>query len=284
MSHVSHSHSHKRVEHDNGPDSGDDTPALAEAARHGAESHAKPKDEEQMSLFWRVFGGTILSMITLGTITLYNNVSSNIAELRAELNREREARAELVKKDEFNARSTSQYERIRALDALKAEFEVLKERLGGATAALDGLRKDAAANVDLVRKDVELVKKDATAMEVLREKAAGNAESVKGLRDEVQSLQKSLEQNRAADLERKASRDAQAKALDDTLKDLQRGIQDCREKIARIEGQRSMGPADAAVPVPFRGSPAEPKGPGEPGKPAVGSGKPGPDDPRGEKN
>jgi hypothetical protein len=276
---------HKRVDREAGPESGDDTPALAEAARAGAESHAKPKDEEQMSLFWRVFGGTILSMITLGTITLYNNISSNLAELRTELNREREARAELVKKDEFNNRMTTQYERIRALDSQKAECEVLKERVGGAAAAIEGHKRDSAAGLELVRKDVDAVKKEAAAVEVLRERAQGNAEALKAVREEVLALQKSLDQNKVADLERKASRDAQAKQLDDTIKDIQRGLQDCREKIARLEGQRSAGTGDAtAVPVPFRGSPAEPKGPGDAGgKPAAGAAKPGPAEPRGEK-
>jgi uncharacterized protein (DUF3084 family) len=277
--------SHKRIDHE--PDgSGDDTPALVEVVRTGGgEPTAKPKDEEQMSLFWRVFGGTILSMITLGTITLYNNISSNIAELRSELSREREARAELIRKDEFNSRMTTQYERIRALDSQKAEFEVLKERVGGAGAALDGHKKDSAACLDLVRKDIDLIKKEAAAVEVLRERAQSNAEGLKAVRDEVVALQKSLDQNKLADLERKASRDAQAKQLDDTLKDIQRGLQDCREKLARLEGQRSAGTSDAAtVPVPFRTSPGEPKGASDAGvKPVGGTARPAPAEPRGEK-
>ncbi|VTT97218.1 unnamed protein product [Gemmataceae bacterium] len=267
--------SHKRYEQE--PDaSGDETPALVEVVRAGAESAAKPKEDEQMSLFWRVFGGTILSMVALGTITLYNSITSNIAELRGELSREREARAELVKKDEFNSRMTSQYERIRGLDAQKAECEVLKERVGGAAAALDGHKRDAAASLELVRKDLDAIKKEAAAVEVLRERAQGNAEALKAVREEVAALQKSLDQNKVADLERKASRDAQAKLLDDTIKDIQRGLQDCREKIARLEGQRSAGTGDAtAVPVPFRGSPGEPKG--------AGTARPAPAEPRGER-
>ena len=37
-----------------------------------------------MSLFWRVFGGTILSIVALAAVTLYNNLSNGISDLRAE--------------------------------------------------------------------------------------------------------------------------------------------------------------------------------------------------------
>src|SRR5262245_5968578 len=86
--------------------------AAAETMRNAVEaSHAKEeskKEDEKVSVFWRVFGGTILSILALVTITLYNNINSRISELRTELNKEREARAELVKKDEFQSRITSQ--------------------------------------------------------------------------------------------------------------------------------------------------------------------------------
>src|SRR5437763_8513349 len=55
-------------------------------------SAAKPEektDDEKVSIFWRVFGGTILSIVALAAVTLYNNLSSGISDLRAELTRER---------------------------------------------------------------------------------------------------------------------------------------------------------------------------------------------------
>ena len=56
-------------------------------------------------MFWRVFGGTILSIFALVAVTLYNNQTNTINELRSEVNRSNEARAELVKKEEFNSRT-----------------------------------------------------------------------------------------------------------------------------------------------------------------------------------
>ena len=117
----------RRPEHED--ESSDRTGELAamETARSAAESAMKAepqKDEEHhISVFWRVFGGTILSITALVAITIYNNMSSSITELRNELSREREALAGMVKKDEFNTRNTAMYERIRGIDAVKVELE-----------------------------------------------------------------------------------------------------------------------------------------------------------------
>jgi chromosome segregation ATPase len=269
----------------------ENTLALAEAARVAAQNpppkpEAKP-GEEHMSLFWRVFGGTILSMVAIGAFTLYNNLSSNLAELRADLSREREARASLVKKDEFDTRNTSLYERFRSFDPLKAEHEGFKERANSNTAAIDALKKDTGAAIDSLRKDLvaatDVGKRDAAALDVLKERVAG-LESVKkdvaGLdgmkekltaavadlkvvRDELNRVEQDIERNKVADLERKASRDAQYKQIDDAIKELQRGLQDCREKLARFEGMQPTQPARTVAqpqdvvgpPVPKSGDP-----------------------------
>jgi hypothetical protein len=178
-----------------------------------------PKEEERVSLFWRIFGGTILSIVALISITLYNNLSSGISELRAELSREREARAELVKKDEFQSRSQSQYERIRAAEGLKADLEGLKERMNANAATIDAVRKET------------------TGLEVIKERVAVVTADIKTARDEVLKLQQDVEKNRTGDLERKAARDAQAKQLEDTIKELQKDLQSCRIKLAKLEGQ-----------------------------------------------
>ena len=91
----------KRPEHEDESSDRAGELAAAETARSAAESGAKaePKtDDHHISVFWRVFGGTILSIVALVTITIYNNMSSSITELRNEVSREREARAELVQR------------------------------------------------------------------------------------------------------------------------------------------------------------------------------------------
>ncbi|HEY1186272.1 MAG TPA: hypothetical protein VGE74_01385, partial [Gemmata sp.] len=144
------------------------------ATDSSAEKAAPKKEEEHISVFWRVFGGTILSIVALVTITIYNNMSSSIVELRAEVSREREARAELVKKDEFNSRVTSQYERMRAIDTVKAELEGVKEKVSASTAAVETVKRDTGAALDAMKKDAaasaDAMKKDAAALEVLKER------------------------------------------------------------------------------------------------------------------
>ena len=269
--------------------------AAVETARSAAEAgvpkepEPKKKEEEHISLFWRVFGGTILSIVALVSITLFNNMSSGIAELRAEVGREREARADLVKKDEFNTRTTSQYERLRGIDTIKVELEGMKERVHANAAAVDGvkrdtgaaveaMKKDAAAATDATKKDaavievlkerivlLEAVKKDVAALDGIKEKLATATAELKAVRDEVQKVTGDIDRNKAYDLERKAFRDSQYKQIEDTMRDLQKGLQDCREKLARMEGSQPKPPTE--LPIPFARPPEPPKKPAPEAKP-----------------
>jgi len=267
--------------------------AAMETARSATESSSKgatepKKEEEHISLFWRIFGGTILSIVALVAITLYNNLTSSISDLRSDLSHEREARAELVKKDEFNSRVTAQYERMRAIDSVKVELEGLKEKVQSTaagvesakkdtTTTLEAMKKDTAATTDAMKKDIaaandgvkkdaaaidvlkeriaaiESVRKDLAALDVLKEKLTSATADLKTVRDEVMKLSSDVEKNKASDLERKTSRDAQYKQVEETLKELQKALQDCREKLARLEG------AKAEIPAPTPATPGKNK-------------------------
>lgn len=247
------------------------TETMRSAATSGTTKIKGKKDDEHMSLFWRVFGGTILSISALVVMTLYNNLAGGISDLRADLAKERDARGDMVKKDDFNGRSSNIYERIRQLDGLKADIEGLKERTSTNTTAIEGMKKDAAAAVEELKKDVtatvdglkkdvaatadqvkkdealsdvlkervatvESVKKDVASLESLKDKVSGVSADLKSMREDVLKLQADSDRNRSGDLERKTTQELQLKQLDDSLKDLQKGLQDCREKLARLEG------------------------------------------------
>lgn len=252
--------------------------APAETMRSANDNSLSVKSTEQpeegISLFWRVFGGTILSIAALISITLFNSMNSSITELRNELNREREARSELVKKDEFNSRTTAQYERMRSFEGYKVELEALKERVSSNAVNVESLKKDGGASLEALKKEfvaasegmrkdfaalevlkeriaaIELLKKDFTGFEVLRERFNTAAADLKTTRDELTKIQQEVERNKIADLERKTSRDSQYKQVDEALKELQKGLQTCREKLARLEG---------AQPVPAPGTTKPPK-------------------------
>jgi len=249
---------------------------VSETLRSTSQTSASKKDDseekgEHMSLFWRVFGGTILSISSLIVITLYNNLSDGIANIRTELNNERTAREDLVKKEDFNTRSTNIFDRIRTLDAQKVEMEGLRERVTANAATMESLKKDTTATVeglkkevattvdglknyvvsvtDQVKKDetvldllkeriaaVESVRKDVAGIDVLKDKLANTSADMKALRDEVAKIHQEADRSRSTDLERKASQDLLYKQVEDTLKEMQKGLQDCREKLARLEG------------------------------------------------
>lgn len=240
----------------------DDLPVVAQILRPAVEPvAASKKDEEKLSIFWRVFGGTLLSIGALVAITVYNNFSGTISELRAELNRANEARADLVRKDEFNTRITNSYERIQSLQqqnntqnatltSLKTETDGLKERLTKSTADLETSRKETA-------QATEALKKDVAALELVKERITLTAAELKAAREDLGKLRQDVDKNQAYDLERRDRRDSQFKLLDETIKEMQKALQDCREKLARLEGQY----APPAMPTPKKTNPSGPKEP-----------------------
>lgn len=249
----------------------DDTALVAQTFRAAADvaqspSDSKPEkktDDEKMSLFWRVFGGTILSICALVAVTLFNNLNSTIGELRAEINKANEARAlavaEMVRKEEFQSRMTSSWDRVQnlqqqnnaqnaTLTSLRTEIDGLKERLARQATDGEAVRKDSAASV-------ETVKKDLASLEVLKERLAALALETKAGRDDLSKLRADVDKNQAYDFERRDRRDAQYKQIDESLKELQKGLQDCREKLARLEGQ--YGPTAPATPKKNNTRPAK---------------------------
>lgn len=177
------------------------------AAEDGRAAHGK--EDEKLSVFWRVFGGTILSICALVAITLYNNLNSTITDLRssvdranearsaavndlraeiakaaearataiidvrAEMAKAAEARAELIRKDEINPRITTIHERIQGL---QTQNNAQNATLTSVKTELDGLKdraNKAGTDLDAARKDF------AVALDGLRKDQAATADALK---------------------------------------------------------------------------------------------------------
>jgi len=123
---------------------------VAEALRASAAPPApKKNDDEKVSLFWRVFGGTILSVAALAALTLFNTVSGSIGELRAEVNRLNEAKVDAAKKDEVTTLKAQ-------AETNRHEIEGLKERLSKYRLELDAAKeKQAAAEKEMLKSITE---------------------------------------------------------------------------------------------------------------------------------
>jgi BMFP domain-containing protein YqiC len=111
---------------------------------------APPVKEERISVFWRIFGGTLLSIGALVVLSLcqYFNNSLNAlrgdlarlsedvhkeighlcADLRKDLVRLTENQADLVKKEEYGTRLKSIWDSLKELQALGTTVAALKER------------------------------------------------------------------------------------------------------------------------------------------------------------
>ncbi len=110
----------------------------------------KVSAEDRMPLFWRVFGGTILSILALAVITVcqyFNGVLGSLrgdmgrlneeirkemshvdTDLRKELGRLNEAQGGVVKTEDFNSRLKSVWDSLKELQTLSATVSALKER------------------------------------------------------------------------------------------------------------------------------------------------------------
>jgi small-conductance mechanosensitive channel len=172
--------------------------------------------DDRVSVFWRVFGGTILSIFALVAVTLYNNLQSNVTELRAELSRSNEARAELVKKEEFNARTQNIWDRVQTLQELKATVSALKEQVAG--------YGEKQGDVKALRDQLTAVEQRLRSAEDDHKALARTELTISGLEQKV------------------ASREAQLKAADDERKDMAKQLAELRERLAKVEGATEVKP------------------------------------------
>lgn len=117
----------------------------------------KKSDEEKVSIFWRVFGGAIISVTAFAGFTLYNTISSSISELRMENSK--------LKEDVATFRTRA--------DENRREIDSLKERMSKYRTEMDAAKKEQCVLTDGVKKDLTAVEKDLQkALAEVREKVA----------------------------------------------------------------------------------------------------------------
>jgi hypothetical protein len=112
-----------------------------EAGGKAAEGEKK-KEEDSIPLFWRVFGGTVLSVTTLIGITAYNGLNASMAEAKSDLSsmatdarkevtRLCEGQAVLMAKDEFATQMSVAWRSLNELKEDHKELVVLREKCLG---------------------------------------------------------------------------------------------------------------------------------------------------------
>ncbi|MBM4072402.1 MAG: hypothetical protein FJ271_26260 [Planctomycetes bacterium] len=113
------------------------------------------KSEENVSWFWKIFGGTILSIVALVIMTAYTQMTSSLAELRRDLSQMQEARGDLIRKDELNTRVTALWSAFKemqtslnALTALNERFKVLDVHLDKQLRGSDDDRRELIRKIE----------------------------------------------------------------------------------------------------------------------------------------
>ena len=170
-----------------------------------------------------------------------------------------------MRKDEFNSRQTTVWDGIKTIQAQnlaqttavssqRGDQEAMKERVAKVATDFDAFRKESTLAAEAVKKDTaaitDTLKKDVAALDTLREKLTALAADTKLTRDEMTRVRTELDRNQAYDHERKESRDRQYKVFDESIKELLKAMQDCREKIARLEGQTTPMPTPRPATTP----------------------------------
>jgi predicted nuclease with TOPRIM domain len=188
----------------------------AESLRRDSAAATAPlqKGDDRVSVFWRIFGGTLLSIAGLVCITAYQQFTNTFTEFRNSLNHLNESSRDLVKNDDFNTRFTSVWSSIKDLQTADAGIVALKERSALLEQQLKTLQDQAnsrSASVSLGLKELETTLANVTA-----------------LKDKMTLLEQLV------------------KAGDDERKDLNREIQTLRERLAILEGKQAATAAPAA--------------------------------------
>jgi len=207
--------------------------------RDEAPPPAPQKEEEKISLFWRVFGGTILSISALVMITIYNNMASSIADLRDKLANVNEARADLIKKDEFNGRTAAIETRVQDLIGTQAALNGVKEHVSAISERVNAAAKRQEDSAEAAKVVVSALKERLAAIE------AGGRQHEKD-RTAIGQIQVGL----TALQEKSVNRDEQLKQIDAERKSLALELQLFRDRLTKLEVTQDRPPATVRSTTP----------------------------------
>jgi chromosome segregation ATPase len=213
----------------------------AESLRAGDSSPRERKSdeksgEEKISLFWRVFGGTILSISALVVISAFQSQTNNIHEIRNDVGRLREASGEYIKKDEFNTRSTTLWNRLQELQAAQASVTVLTTKLAAMEQQL--------ATAERERKEMQL----ALAQTVVIKDRLAILDELRKVSDQDHKDLQAVGPTLATLKDRDAVLEKQFKDAEVERKEIGRELLQLRERLAKLEGRDEAKPTKPPAP------------------------------------
>ena len=115
---------------------------------------APSKGEERISLFWRVFGGTILSIGALVVITVYQSFASSLTDLRSSISHVNEVQANLATKDDLTTKATALWNASKDVTAQTADLKTRTALLETQLRSAEEDRKELTREVQSLREQV----------------------------------------------------------------------------------------------------------------------------------
>jgi predicted nucleic acid-binding Zn-ribbon protein len=191
---------------------------------HRPREHAN--GEDKISIFWRVFGGTILSIVALVAVTIYNNMTTSISELRNELSRANEARAEMVKKADHSTTVQTIYNRLQEIHTLQVGVTSIREQFAGMIEKQTACNKEFKESGDVTRSQVTGLKDKLTSLEAGQKQVDEDHKVIQKMQVQISTVSEKL-----------AAKEAVIKTLEDEKRVVTKEMQELRERIAKIEGQ-----------------------------------------------
>jgi hypothetical protein len=199
-----------------------------------------PKGEDRLTWFWRICGGTVLSVLALAAVTVYNQFNAALGDLRSAINHAVESQADLVKKDEFNGRLAAVWNGIKEAQGLSETVTTLKER----SLVLDHKLKEDDQKAESLGKEVQAL----TAMvSGLKERALLSEQKAKSDDEVKETLRKELRDMTATITTLKERLEVQDQRIkqDQEYKVLLLALDQLRGRLAVLEGQHKV-----ATPTP----------------------------------
>ncbi len=183
--------------------------------------------EERVSLFWRIFGGTLLSITALGVLTAYQSVSSSISDLRTGLSHINESKAEFIKKDEYAAMRQRTWDSLNELQkeiaAIATPLNQLKDRI----AQIEEQNKTSAGERREMHEWQATIKERVLQLEQQLTAVKAGQKDLLAIQQAITALQ-----------EKSLVRDQLLKQMEDDRKELLKELQSLRERLARVEAAR----------------------------------------------
>jgi len=205
--------------------------ALRSASSQTSARQAGKGGDERISIFWRVFGGTILSIAALGAITVYQTQVNAIHDLRIDLNKLSEARAELVRKDDYSSSKSKIWDKFQDVQKDLQQLDPVKTRLGQLDEQNRALMAESKSTYELHAS--------------IKERLAQAEQQINGgkmMQKDIQAVQQMV----SALQEKSVLRDQQMKQADDERKELAKEVQSLRERLAKVEARKESSATDGS--------------------------------------